>query len=163
MPTESSFTAAGMRNIITTSIAHTTWETESGASILRTLKETGLGIREKDFYAIRREILGLKRYEEQVKGLRPDTRVPVSWIDEAPGWELKGNFLYQARVTGIDPRTGEEVTRFYATSSDQELYKETAESAIANSLIGEEEHYHLVVKSVELFHVYHKVGHQFAR
>jgi len=161
MPTESGYTAQGLRNVIRTSIKTERWEKESGASILRTLKAANWGIREKDFYAIRREILGLKRYEGQVQRLRPDTRVPVSWIDEAPNWELKGNFLYQARVTGIDPQTGERVTRFFATSSDQELFKETAENAIANSLIGEEEHYHLVVETVELFHVYHRVGHVF--
>ena len=162
MPTESSYTAVGLRNIITTSIAHSTWETESGASILRTLKDAGLGIREKDFYAIRREILGLKRYEEQVQRLRPDTRVPVSWIDEVPGWELKGNFLYQARVTGRDPVTGETITRYFATSTDQELFKETAENAVYDSLVGEEEFYNIVPEIVELFHVYHKVGHKFA-
>jgi hypothetical protein len=161
MPTQASFTAAGMRSIITTSIAHSTWETESGASILRTLKSAGLGIREKDFYAIRREILGLKRFEEQVKRLRPDSRVPVSWIDEAPGWELKGNFLYQARVSGRDPITGETITRFFATSTDQELFKETAESAVMDSLIGEEEFYNIIPEEVELFHVFHRVGHQF--
>jgi hypothetical protein len=161
MPTEASFTAIGLRNIITTSIAHSTWETESGAAILRTLKAAGLGIREKDFYAIRREILGLKRFEEQVKRLRPDTRVPVSWIDEAPGWELKGNFLYQARVTGRDPITGETTTRFFATSTDQELFKSTAESAVMDSLIGEEDFYNIIPEKVELFHVYHRVGHQF--
>jgi len=162
MPTEASFTAQGLRNIITTSISHTTWETESGASILRTLKASGIGIREKDFYAIRRDILGLRRYEEQVKRLRPDTRVPVSWIDEAPGWDLKGNFLYQARVTGRDPITGETITRFFATSTDQELFKETAESAVMDSLIGEEEFYNIVPEKIELFHVYHRVGYQFA-
>jgi len=162
MAAELSLSAQGLRNIVTTSISHATWETESGASILRTLKEAGLGIREQDFYKIRRDILGLKRFEEQVQRLRPDTRVPVAWIDEVPGWELKGNFLYQARVTGIDPTTGETITRFFATSSDQELFKETAESAILNSLLGEEEFYNISPESVELFHVYHKVGHKFA-
>ena len=161
MPNGVSYTSQKLRNIVTTSISHTSWETLSGASILKTLRDEGLGIREKDFYSIRREILGLKRFEEQVQRLRPDTRVPVSWIDEAPGWELKGNFLYQARVTGRDPITGEQITRFFATSSDQELFKETAQSAIANSLIGEEEFYYIEVMDVELFHVYHRVGYQF--
>jgi len=161
MPIEASFTAQGLRNVIRTSIAESEWAKKSGAAILRSLQERGLGIREQDFYAIRREILDLKRYEEQVKRLRPDSRVPVSWIDEAPRWELKGNFLYQARVTGRDPITGETITRFFATSTDAQLFKETAESAIYDSLIGEEEFYNIAPEKVELFHVYHKVGYKF--
>lgn len=148
-------------NYVRTSIAMSEWETKSGASILRSLKEGGIGIREQDFYAIRREVLGLKRFEEQVKRLRPDTRVPVAWIDEAPGWHLKSNFLYQARVYGHDPKTGEEIERFFATSSKQELTREIAENAILSSLVGEEDFYAVIPDRVELFHVYHSVGYQF--
>ena len=162
MPYGGAYTAQVLRNIITTSISHSAWETESGASILRLLRESGLGIREQDFYAIRREILDLQRYEEAVRGLRPDTRVPVAWIDPSPGWKLSENFLYQAVVYGYDPITHEYVEHKWACGSEQQLFKETAESQIYNSIITDEEHYGIVPISVELFHVYHKTGYRFA-
>lgn len=162
MPIEPTYTSEALRGVVRTTIAHEEWKEKSGASILKSLQERGLGIREKDFYSIRRDILGLTRFEEQVKRLRPDSRIPVAWFDPAKDWKLKGNFLYQARVYGRDPQTGEEIERFFACSSDQELFKEAAESLIANSLIGEEEHYRVVVERVEVFHAYHRAGYKFA-
>lgn len=152
------FTAEGRRNYIANSVSLDDWRTRSGASIYKDLQTGGLGIREQDFYAIRRDVLDLYRYQEAIEGLKPQTRVPRAWMSDKHRMQLSNDYQYRFRVEGLDPETGDEIESFYSVSSEQELTKQNAEDAIMSMLIGEEEYYEIVVKNATLYQALHMPG-----
>lgn len=152
------FTAEGRRNYIANSVSLDDWRTRSGAAIFNDLQAGGLGIREQDFYAIRREVLDLYRYQEQIEALKPTTRVPRAWMSDKHRMDMKNDYQYRFRVEGLDPETGDEVEAFYSISTGQELTKQNAEDAIMSMLIGEEDFYEIVVKNATLYQALHMPG-----
>ena len=129
------------------------WETLSGAFLLDVLRASGIQIRTQDFYDIRRTKLGLTAHEIEVTNLGQDNRVPRSWID-ATDWALSGNFLYQTRVFGVDPETGEQVSKFVSIASMHELTKNEVELEVLDKTMGQAEFYGIEVSGAQLFHVY---------
>lgn len=99
--------AEATRNWIRFNVNRTSWETLSGASILRALKEQGMGIREQDFYAIRREVLHLGYYEQQIQARDKNQLIPRAWMHEVPKKLLTCNALYKTKMTVANLETGE--------------------------------------------------------
>lgn len=147
-------TTAQKTAYVRNSIPEDTWRNQSGASILKELQELGVGIREKTFYDIRRKVLDLYKYEEQVKGLRPDTRVPRAWMSPADDIKISNNYMYRFRVSGIDPETGEQIEKFFARSVSTDMSKSAAEALMLATIAGEEKFYDIQATTAELFHVY---------
>jgi len=129
------------------------WETLSGAFLLDVLRASGIQIRTQDFYDIRRTKLGLTAHEIDVTNLDADKRVPRNWITESD-WALSGNFLYQTRVFGVDPETGEQITKFVSISSVYEMTKNEVELEVLDKTMGQAEFYGIEVSGAQLFHVY---------
>jgi hypothetical protein len=149
------------RNWLRTNVGIDTWKALSGSVLLDTFREQGIAIRTQDFFAIRREVLGLKRFEEQIRGLNPETRVPVAWISDAHGLDLGNKFQYRFEVRGTDPVTGDAITSFFALSSSSELSVNVAQEKMLSMLVGSEEFYNLVVKDATLYEVFAKPGTAF--
>ena len=129
------------------------WETLSGAFLLDVLRASGIQIRTQDFYDIRRDKLGLTKHELDVTNLDPDVRVPRNWIDPVD-WALSGNFLYQTRVFGTDPETGEQIDKYISISSMTELTRNEVEMEVLDKTMGQAEFYGIEVSGAQLFHVY---------
>jgi len=152
----SQFTSEQKRSWISQNISRDAWETESGAAILRELQEWGLGIREGDFYSIRREVLGLGYYEEQIRNLRPESLVPRGWMRSREHVDLTCNAQYRYQVRVIDNDTGEESEIVRAIAVDRHWTKEEAEDFIRNLYVMPEAKSNYTVQDVELFEVWTK-------
>lgn len=126
--------------------------------MLGELRGLGLKIRTQDFFDIRRDVLGLRKYEEQIKGLNPATRVPRAWINDSHGWDLKSDFLYRVEVTGLDPNTGEQVQGFYSLRSDKEFPVGDIEAGLISKLVGEEDFYDIIVQDARVYQAMSRAG-----
>ena len=109
------------RNWIRTNIPRSSWETLSGASILEALKQEGMGIREQDFYEIRREVLHLGYYEQQLIARDKDQLIPRAWMHVVPERVLTCNALYKYKVQVINHETGEVETWTRAIADDRHM------------------------------------------
>jgi len=109
------------RNWIKTNIARSAWETISGAKILTALKEQGMGIREQDFYYIRREVMHLGYYEKQIQALDKTQLIPRPWMHEMPPKVLTCKALYKTKITVANLETGEVEEWTRAIADDRHL------------------------------------------
>lgn len=129
------------------------FQERSGNAILDDLRSMGLQIRDQDFFDIRRDVMGLRKYEEQIKNLNPETRVPEAWVNEEHGWELKSNFLYRIEVEGLDPNTGEAVTGFYSLRSDSVYPVGDIEADLISRMVDEVVPYDIVIQGAIVYQV----------
>lgn len=148
---EAAFSGEALRGLLRSPSFEGFFNRFSGADMLRQLRGLGIEIRTQDFYDIRRDVLGLTKYQEQIERLNPERPVPRAWIAQEHGWELSQDFHYRFRVTGSDPNTGEEIESFFAISSDTELTKEQAQNTMTSMLLGEEEFYGISPDEVEMY------------
>lgn len=111
----------GLFNSLRTSGSRLFKEYSSGASLLSDLREGGVRIATSMFYDIRRQVLGLVRYEEQISKLLPGSLIPKSWTDKLHGLSISGKYLYRLRYDIIDPDTGEAETSFSSLLSNEQL------------------------------------------
>ncbi len=93
----------------------------SGAALLKDLRDGGVRIATSTFYEVRRQVLGLVRYEEQIKNLLPGTLIPQTWTDIKHGLSISGEYLYRMRYDVIDPNTGESETNYTSVLSNDQL------------------------------------------
>lgn len=119
-------------------------------SFLDILKGQGLGIRRTDFLKIRRDVLGYERFEESIKKLRPETRIPRAWFNNPTEFEMSKDFQYRFKVTGTDPITGKDIEQVFSWGSDIEVSVEMAEASITSLIVDEEEFYDLRLDSVDV-------------
>ncbi len=148
--------ATQRRNAVRHYFKEAEWKSRSGTSMLTELRAGGLGIRSSDFFKIRRDILGLSRYEEQIKGLRPDTLVPKSWYTDTHGLSLSKRFQYRAEITGIDPATGKRTTKILTVISDQLQSPGAVEREIDGFLRADPDLYQVTDYQVKLFRAYQR-------
>ncbi len=111
----------GLFNSLRTAGSRLFKEYASGASLLTDLRAGGVEIATSMFYKIRRQVLGLTRYEEQIKTLLPGTLIPKSWTDVEHGLSLSGEYLYRLRYDIIDPDIGKVDTAFVSLLSNEQL------------------------------------------
>lgn len=78
---------------------------------LRFFRAGGGTIRTTDFLKVRRQVLSIPKWSEQISRLRPTTPVPAAWISTDHGLKLKADEIYyRQEYTGINRLTGEEET-----------------------------------------------------
>lgn len=142
------------RNYILNSISREAWETQSGAQILNTLSAAGLGIREGDFYALRREVLGLQRYEEQLARLKDETLVPSAWMAERPALHLSMEAQYRYRLTVVDEETGEETVLSRAMATSKHYTRQEAEDQMRGLMAGILSEYGLQLTDTRIYEVW---------
>ena len=130
----------------------------TGNAFLDLLKGAGLGIRRTDFFAIRRDVLGYERFEEQIKALKPETRVPRAWFNSPTEFEMSKDFQYRFKVTGTDPITGESIEQVFSWGSDIEVSVDVAEASITSLIVDEEEQYELTLDRAQLIQAWNAGG-----
>ncbi len=123
---------------------------ESGTDALTWLRDQGASIRTADFYDIRRQVLEIGKYQEQVSRVLESNLIPAAWHITDHGLELSEQFLYRLKVNGTDPATGEEISKFFAIKSGRQLTPGEAMDQLGDMLAGEEETYEIEVESMQV-------------
>jgi len=141
----------GLRNWLRTAGQSIYTAFDTGAESLEYLRSIGGAIRTQDFYDIRRQVLELGKYTENLTSYTDNQLTPMAWHNSTHGLELSSNFLYRLKVFGTDPNTGESVEKFFAISSDQQLTPGEAKDILGGMIAGEETFYEVTVDSIELF------------
>ncbi len=131
-----------------------TWRSESANAIYQVIKGTPLGIRRTDFLALRRQVLGLERFEEKFEVLGSTTLAPKSWWNSDHGRKLGMQAQYRFRVPTLNLETGEVTVETRAISTDQWYTREEAEAAMLDHLEGDMSKYELEFLGVGLFEVW---------
>ncbi len=95
-----------------------TWRTESGRTIMKAIRASGVKIRDSTFWGIRRNVLGLQKHEEAIRKLTPGNIVPKSMMVVNPNVSLSMQAQYRFTALKTDNRTGEttEISRAVATN-----------------------------------------------
>lgn len=135
------------RNYLRTTLAPIFKAFPTGSAALSWFRESGGTIRTQDFYDVRRQVLGLTKYEENIKNLAGDHIIPRTWINQEHGLELKGKEIYyRQQVKGIDPRTGEEKEMWITILDDKQRSKEWVQEEAGNYIAGDPEWYQIEVE-----------------
>jgi hypothetical protein len=132
----------------------------SGASILSSLKDAGMGYREQDFYEDWRMYKGYVLNEARIATLRPETPVPDSWVTE-DGLRHAQRYRYDFKTTFVDRDTGDIVENFRSFSSDQWLTKGQATDYLEHDVPWSDSDPKLVFQSGDMIGVVHRQGDQF--
>lgn len=113
----------GRNNWIQTNIPLSIWKTIPGTQLVDALRGSGLAIREQTFFDLRREVLGLEKYQESLSKLRSESLVPKAWMEARPGFKLTSQAQYRFSMLVRDNETGElqDITR--ALASDRHYTK----------------------------------------
>ena len=141
-------------NFITESIGSARFQAFSGTAILRSLRNSGVQIRTQTFFSLRREVLGLTRFEESIRGLRPDTYVPRAWISERPNLKLSQLGQYRIKLDVFDGETGEPDTIFRAIATDKYYTSGQAMDHMRELIAGPLAQYNISIESMELYQVW---------
>jgi len=144
-------------NYIRSKISLETWATKSGASLFDELKEIGFSIGENQFYAIRRDILNLVRHQEQIENLRPDTLIPLGYMDKVPTWKMGSDYMNQVRITGTFEGSTETKEVWYTITSNKRYSKSEIQDLVNDEIRTEgreSDTLGMRVSSIDLSHVY---------
>jgi hypothetical protein len=130
------------------------WQTKTGAEIQRELSDIGFKLRTDYFYQARREALNMITHQEQIQNLRPDSKVPESWVTSMKDIGKGYNYVYQFSVKGINPTDQSEETRYLSFVSDDRLTIQDVQDQILALLQGLEAEYNFKAYAADLFRVY---------
>lgn len=111
------------------------WNKESGNAILTALKDAGMGIRRTDFLSIRRDVLGIIKYQEKMEKLPGPSLVPKAYMQDRSELKMSNNLQYRFTVLGYDPETDERDFFVRAISSNEWMSKDQAEEFISSIYI----------------------------
>ena len=151
LPDLSIFGSSELRNFLRTAGQELFTEYTSGASLLSDLRAAGGAIRDADFYDIRRQVLGLGRYTEQLQNRDDDQLIPQAWTYKNSGLALSSDYLYRVKAIGTDPSTGQQIERFFSVASNDQLTPGQVKDVIGTMVVGEEGFYGINVDHFELF------------
>jgi hypothetical protein len=151
LPDNFPLTGQGLKNWLRTDGSDLFRDTTSGAEALDLLRSMGGAIRDSDFYAIRREVLGLGRYTEILSTYDDDKLIPVAYTYQTSGLALSSEFLYRVKAYGTDPQTGNEIEKYFSVSSNNQLTPGQVKDAIGQMVVGEEGFYSINVDRFELY------------
>lgn len=144
------------RAVLRTLFKEKVWQSRSGTSILKELRSGGFKIANEAFFSIRRDILGLRRFEESITSLSPTSLVPKSWHVNTHGLKLTKNFQYRLRATGTDPETGEPVERVLTIISDRQRTRSQLEAEMGSIIATDPKFYGIENAQIELFRAYQR-------
>lgn len=142
------------RGWIRNNINMETWNNNSGADILKSLSAAGMGIRKTDFLAIRRQVLGIVKFQRQLENLPSESLVPKAYMQERPTLKMTNNMQYRYSVLGYNPDTEERTVHTRAVSSNNWLTKEAAEDFIRDLYMFPHEDSNYIVESVLISEVW---------
>lgn len=130
------------------------------------LRDIGFTITREEYRNIWRDTMDIVRHQAQIRELRPETPIPLSYMDYVPTWNLSRDYqyhfkyTYEREVTNPDGTISTETgTRYYSFGSDVRYSKEELEQEIQDQLgdlISDESDIVLEVLSSELVGVYRK-------
>lgn len=126
-------TSKTRRNFIKYSISENDWMTQSGASIMRSLQEGGIGIRKTDFLEIRREKLDEIERKEGFLQLGPDQLIPYHMMNMDTNITLTNAAQYRLRLTVQDPES-KELSYVYRSIGSDDHYTPGEIEQFASSL-----------------------------
>jgi hypothetical protein len=126
------------------------FKNRTGEEALAFIREFGIRIRTQDFYAIRREVLDLTKYQEQLGAINENVLIPLHYTDTTHGLNISENFLYRFNVTGTTTSTGEAFERRYAVASMYQLSKADAADLLTDMLSNAERESAMTIDSMEL-------------
>jgi len=121
-------------------IVNLTAEGYSGAAILDTLKDWGIGFRETDFYKDWRRVLGRPARADLMKYVRKDFRPPSHLIEHTPEY-LSRQFRADFAVRGYDTLTGEDIDTEYSLAKDDLADIRDLENEMKSMLAADPEEY----------------------
>lgn len=148
----------GLFNSLRTAGSRLFKEYPSGASLLSDLRAGGVKIATSMFYDIRRQVLGLTRYEEQISKLLPGTLVPKSWTDVTHGMSLSGEYLYRLRYDVVDPDTGAAEENFTSLLSNEQLTVLEVKEQVIRVIDETPDSQQTTVENLELFQAMQRPG-----
>lgn len=142
--------AIARRNYIRTNLARSVWESFSGAEILQSLRDMGLGINTGDFYRIRGEVLGMIQQPDVFDAIKDDPLIPRVLFRDDHGFDLTEAALYRFTIYGKDLETGEDIEITRAVTSDRQLSVEQATTQISQFYPVGLKYENMEITSVEL-------------
>ena len=151
---KSFMSAESSRGWIRNNISMQTWQNVSGNQILDTLKEAGIGIRRTDFLGIRREVLGIVKYQEALEKVPGESLVPRAYMQDRSDLRMTNNLQYRYDVLGYDPNTGERTVHVRAISSNDWLTKDQAEEMISSLYLFPTENSNYMVEDISISEVW---------
>ena len=125
-------------------------EFDTGIEALDFLRLNGAAIRTSDFYDIRREVLATHTYTDMLLTYPDNQLIPAAWHVADHGLDLSTDYLYRFKVFGEDPGTGDEITSYFAISSDRQLSPGQAKDLLGSMIVGEADFYEIVVSGIEM-------------
>jgi len=124
-------TPAGRRNLIRNFVSETRWLKQSGSSLLRSLRSSGLGINTGDFFTIRRAKLIELSLRDDAKLTPTQDLIPLADHTTRVGQRMTRNFKYTVAFTGTDSVSGNPKTIFRSVLSNTQLsYDETLDLSL---------------------------------
>lgn len=126
----------GKRNTIRSFLPRMISEGLSGAASLRIFKEFGLGIRAQDFFAIRRDVLGLEEQANRVRFVRRDAIPSESIIPINPRPQRR-QFQFIMAFNVFDPETGTFTADTTAFDSGGTMTREELETTTREKMEGD--------------------------
>ncbi len=130
----------------------------SGRSIMAALRQAGVQFRDTTFWGIRREALGLKKWEEQIRTLRPDTLVPKKWMVVPSKALISQQAQYRFSATAVDLTTGEETQIFRALATNAHLTGPQATEQISDLHLEPSKTSNYKIENIQLYQVWVKEG-----
>lgn len=100
---------------------------------LRFFQAGGGTMRRTDFLAIRRQVLDIPKWSEQIASLRPTTPIPAAWISGEHGLTLKADEIYyRQQYGGYNSLTGEDEERWMTVLHKSQLTNPQVQDEVLN-------------------------------
>lgn len=106
------------------------WQETSGRNMLKAIRGAGIKIRDNTFWGIRREVLGLSKWEEQIRRLTPGAIVPKHMMTVNTKVSLSKQAQYRFTGQKVNLSTGETTDILRAVATDQHLTPDQTVEAI---------------------------------
>lgn len=146
--------AESRRGWIRNNISMKTWQTVPGNQLLNALKKTGMGIRRTDFLGIRRDVLGIVKYQEKMETLPGESLIPKGYMQDRSDIRMTNNLQYRFTVLGYDPETQERTAYVRAVSSNDWLTKDEAQEMIETLWMFPTENSNYIVEDIAIDEVW---------
>ena len=143
-------TPKARRSFIRNNIADELWRTESGASILDSLRNLGLGINTQDFYNIRSQKLEEFERREIFETLHPDQLIPYADMTERDDIHMTMDAQYRLRMTVYNPDIDDTEFVYRSIADDRHYTKREIEGMAEGLFSMGGEGYNFSIENVEL-------------
>ena len=158
LPDEFPLQGAALRGWLNSAGQSILLEFESGKAALDFLRSNNVQIRTQDFYNIYSNVWDRYTRGQELQFIPENQLIPIADTITNHGWKLSDNFLYRFKTEGIDPETGDPITKFFAINSRRQLTVGEAAGVLGDLILGEEEFYSIAPTSFTLDAAYARPG-----